>query len=187
MNKIRISFTFFLLYSLLSFGQNKELIWQEEFNGSSLNEDVWNYELGDGCPQLCGWGNKERQRYTKTNHTVKNGYLYIRAKLEDGQYTSTRITTKDKFEFRYGRIEARAKLSVGKGLWPAFWLLGANISEVGWPASGEIDVLEYVGKEPGMVFSTLHTQASHGMSIHTKKQQIDNIEDGFHVYAANWT
>jgi len=187
MNKISLSFAFFLFTSLLVFGQNKELIWQEEFNGTTLNEDVWNYELGDGCPQLCGWGNNERQKYTTTNHTVQNGYLHIRAKLEDGLYTSTRITTKDKFEFRYGRIEARAKLPVGKGLWPAFWMLGANISEVGWPASGEIDILEYVGKEPGKVFSTLHTPASHGMSVNTKKQQIEDIEVGFHVFAANWT
>ena len=106
---------------------------------------------------------------------------------EDSVYTSTRITTKNKFEFQYGRIEARAKLSVGKGVWPAFWMLGSNIDEVGWPKCGEIDILEYIGKEPDMVFTSLHTQASYGNTINTKKTKIENIEEGFHLYITNWT
>lgn len=167
--------------------QSQKLIWEENFDGVILNEAIWNYELGDGCPNLCGWGNNERQIYTKTNHNIKNGFLTITAMHEDSVYTSTRITTKNKFEFQYGRIEARAKLSVGKGVWPAFWMLGSNIDEVGWPKCGEIDILEYIGKEPDMVFTSLHTQASHGNTINTKKTKIENIEEGFHLYITNWT
>ncbi len=165
----------------------RTLVWEEHFEGDSLNESVWNFEFGDGCPNLCGWGNNERQIYTKNNHKVENGLLTITANLKDSVYTSTRITTKDKFEFKYGRIEAKAKLPSGKGLWPAFWMLGANIDEVGWPKCGEIDILEYVGKEPEMVFTSLHTPDSHGNTVNTKKVKIDNIEEGFHVYAADWT
>lgn len=181
----------FIFFTLTASAQNKDtslkLVWEEHFNEDSLSEAIWNYELGDGCPNLCGWGNNERQQYTKKNHELKDGMLVISAKKEGGNYTSTRITTKGKKEFKYGRIETRAKLPVGKGLWPAFWMLGANISEVGWPACGEIDILEYVGKEPHKVFTSLHTTASHGNTINTKKTEISNIEEGFHTYAANWT
>lgn len=170
------------------FGQktDRKLIWQENFNGNKLDELVWNYELGNGCPNLCGWGNNEAQIYTNTNHTLKNGFLIIEAKKEGSVYSSTRITTKDKKQFQYGRIETRAKLPVGTGLWPAFWMLGANISTVGWPKCGEIDILEYVGKEPDMVFTSLHTQDSHGNTINTKKTKITTIEEGFHLYAIEW-
>lgn len=172
---------------IISFKTEPKLIWEENFDGNELNENNWNFELGDGCPHLCGWGNNERQIYTKENHKVENGNLTITAKLKDSVYTSTRITTKKKFEFKYGKIEVRAKLPVGHGLWPAFWMLGGNISEVGWPKCGEIDILEYVGKEPNMVFTSLHTQDSHGNTINTKKTKFENIEEGFHTYSANWT
>ena len=167
--------------------QDRIIIWEENFDGSELDESTWNFELGDGCPDICGWGNNERQIYTKTNHQVKDGYLMIRADLNDSVYTSTRITTKDKYEFRYGYIEARIKLPLGKGLWPAFWMLGSNRDEVGWPRCGEIDIMEYVGKEPGMFFTTLHTSDSHGNSKNTRKDKYEGIEKGFHIYAANWT
>lgn len=182
-------YTLILLLTLgvLSCNTTPELLWEENFDGDQLNEDYWNYELGDGCPNLCGWGNNEQQIYTKSNHVVKDGILTISAKLEDSVYTSTRITTKNKVEFTYGKIEIRAKLPEGKGLWPAFWMLGSNISEVGWPQCGEVDILEYVGKEPETVFMSLHTQSSYANTVNTKKIFIDNIEDGFHVYTANWT
>jgi beta-glucanase (GH16 family) len=165
----------------------RKLVWEENFNEQVLNESVWNFELGDGCPNLCGWGNNERQVYTTKNHEIKNGNLIIHAKKEGNSYTSTKITTKDKKIFQYGRMEARAKLPVGHGIWPAFWMLGQNISQVGWPKSGEIDILEYIGREPHMVFTTLHTQDSHGNSINTKKTSFPNIEEGFHVFALDWT
>ncbi|TMM59532.1 glycoside hydrolase family 16 protein [Maribacter algarum] len=163
------------------------LVWSEEFDGTSLNEKLWNYELGDGCPNLCGWGNNEPQIYTKTNHTLKNGFLHIQIRKEDTAYTSTRITTEKKFEFQYGRVEARAKLPIGKGIWPAIWMLGSNHREVGWPLCGEIDILEYVGREPHIVFNSLHTKDSHGETINTKKTKIDDIEEGFHTYVADWS
>ena len=176
-----------LLSSLFSFAQDKKLIWEENFNGSELNTTIWNYELGDGCPSICGWGNNEKQSYTNSNHTVSNGMLTIEIKKENENYTSTRITTAKKKEFQYGRIEARAKIPVGKGIWPAFWMLGSNIKEIGWPKCGEIDILEYVGREPHMAFTSLHTQDSHGNTINTKKTTISNIEEGFHLYAIDWT
>ena len=177
-----------LLSGCMATAQNKgTLVWEENFNGTALNEDVWNFELGNGCPNICGWGNNERQVYTKDNHVVKDGFLTITAQKENDHYTSTRITTKTKKEFKYGYIEARAKIPTGQGIWPAFWMLGSNISEVGWPKSGEIDILEYVGKEPDMVFTSLHTQASHGETINTKKTRFENIEEGFHTYGIDWT
>ena len=176
-----------LLSSLFSFAQDKKLIWEENFNGSELNTTIWNYELGDGCPSICGWGNNEKQIYTNSNHTVSNGMLAIEIKKENENYTSTRITTAKKKEFQYGRIEARAKIPVGKGIWPAFWMLGSNIKEIGWPKCGEIDILEYVGREPHMAYTSLHTQDSHGNTINTKKTTISNIEEGFHLYAIDWT
>jgi beta-glucanase (GH16 family) len=108
-------------------------------------------------------------------------------KNDDGSYTSTRITTAGKQEFQYGRMEARAKIPTGKGIWPAFWMLGSNINKVGWPKCGEIDILEYVGREPHKVYTSLHTQDSHGNTINNKITQIDNIEEGFHLYAIEWT
>lgn len=178
----------FLCFSAISTAQktNYKLVWEEQFVGSQLDESIWNFELGNGCPNLCGWGNNELQVYTKNNHFVKDGYLTIIAKKVDGQYSSTRITTKSKNEFKYGRIETRAKLPIGKGIWPAFWMLGSNISEVGWPKCGEIDILEYIGKEPDVIFTSLHTQASHGNTINTKKTKIETIEEGFHIYAVDW-
>ncbi|MFH6963505.1 family 16 glycosylhydrolase [Flavobacterium plurextorum] len=164
----------------------RKLVWEESFNKKAINEKFWNFELGDGCPNSCGFGNNERQIYTKTNHEIKDGNLVIEARKEGNKYTSTKITTKGKKEFKYGRIEARAKLPVGQGIWPAFWMLGANIDEVQWPESGEIDILEYIGRDPHMVYTTLQTQDSHGNTINTKRTEFLNIEEGYHVYAIEW-
>jgi beta-glucanase (GH16 family) len=181
-------FLILLVISTLTFAQPKEkkLVWEENFNGKNLNEVVWNVELGDGCPN-CGWGNDERQLYTNENHQVVKGKLIITAKKEEAKYTSTRITTKGKKEFQYGYFEAKAKLPVGTGIWPAFWMLGSNIDTVGWPKCGEIDILEYVGREADMVFTSLHTQDSHGNTINTKKTKFEDIEEGYHLYAMDWS
>jgi beta-glucanase (GH16 family) len=165
----------------------RKLIWQENFKGSKLDTSVWNYEIGDGCPSVCGWGNNERQIYTNQNDKIAKGKLVIQARLEKGVYTSTRITTRGKKEFQYGRIEAKAKLPTGQGIWPAFWMLGSNIKQVNWPLCGEIDILEYVGKEPHTVYTSLHTQDSHGNTINTKKTLFPSIEEGYHLYAIDWT
>lgn len=168
-------------------GQSRKLVWEESFTGTALNEKVWNFEMGNGCPNLCGWGNNERQVYTRENHIVKDSKLVITARREpDGQYTSTRITTAAKKEFQYGRIECRAKLPIGTGIWPAFWMLGQNITEVGWPKCGEIDILEYVGKELHQVYTTLHTPDGYGDHAHSKKTEVFGIEEGFHVFAVDW-
>lgn len=179
----------FLLISSFSVAQStiRKLVWEENFNSQKLNTSNWNFELGNGCPDICGWGNNEKQIYTEKNHTVKNGILIITAQKIDSTYTSTKITTKGKKEFLYGRIEARAKLPVGTGIWPAFWMLGANINQVGWPKCGEIDILEYVGKEPNTIFTSLHTQDSFGNTINTKKTIFPDIEEGFHIYTIDWT
>lgn len=175
-----------LCINSLGYGQEKQLVWAEEFNGSELDEKNWTIALGDGCPTLCGWGNQEKQVYTTTNHRLVNGILYIEARKNGEEYSSTRLTTKGKKKFQYGRIEIRAQLPTGKGLWPAFWLLGDNIDAVGWPLCGEIDVLEYVGRAPGEIFTTLHTQAAHGDNGNSKTTTIPGIEQGFHTYAADW-
>ena len=180
---------FFIIILVTTFSlaqpKGKKLVWEENFNGKILNDKTWNIELGDGCPN-CGWGNNERQLYTNTNHELEKGNLIITAKKEKEKYSSTRITTQGKKEFQYGYFEARAKLPLGHGVWPAFWMLGSNIKTVGWPKCGEIDILEYVGREPNMIFTSLHTQDSHGNTINTKKMKIDTIEDGFHIYAIDW-
>lgn len=165
----------------------RTMIWSDEFNGTELDTSSWNYELGDGCPYLCGWGNAERQLYTTENHSFRNGHLVITARKDGNVYTSTRITTKNKQSFKYGRIETRAKLATGEGLWPAFWMLGQNIDSVRWPLCGEIDIMEYLGREPGEVFTSLHTQAGHGDNASFKKTRFADIEQGFHRYAVEWT
>ena len=181
-------FIMILLLSGTVFGQQtkRKLVWEENFDGKTLNDKVWNIELGDGCPN-CGWGNNELQLYTNNNHRLEKGNLVITAKKDGNNYSSTRITTKGKKEFQYGRLEARAKLPLGEGLWPAFWMLGSNFTDKGWPKCGEIDILEYVGREPHTVYTTLHTQDSHGNSVNSKKTIIPAIEEGYHVYAIEWT
>lgn len=162
------------------------LVWADEFDGDELNLDNWTFELGDGCPNLCGWGNNELQIYTDNNHRLENGILIISAKKENG-FSSTRIITKGKQEFQYGRIEARAKVPKGAGLWPAFWALGNDIDTNSWPDCGEIDIMEYVGKNPGQVFTSVHTRSSFGNTVNTQTTPAPNIEDDFHVFAIEWT
>ncbi len=172
---------------LVSCKQEPKLIYEDNFDGSSLDETAWNYKIGNGCPNLCGWGNNERQFYTKENLKLENGHLVITATHKDSLYESSRITTKGKVEFQYGTVEVRAQLPKGHGLWPAIWMLGNDIETNPWPACGEIDIMEYVGREPHTVFNSLHTAASFGNTVNTKKTRIENIEEGFHVYKMNWS
>ena len=185
-NYIRITILCLSLF-VQSCANKRALVWEENFDGTALDGKAWNYELGDGCPELCGWGNNEKQIYTQTNHTLKDGFLHINIKKEDEKYTSTRITTKGKKEFKYGRIETRAKLPLAKGLWPAFWMLGSNISKVGWPLCGEIDILEYIGRKPNTIFTTLHFDEKFGDNGYSKTTEIEGIEVGFHTYAVEWS
>lgn len=177
----------FISLLLLGCTSTPEVLFEDHFDGSSLNETFWNYELGDGCPNLCGWGNNERQLYTKNNVSVSGGNLVITASKNGTRYESGRLTTKGKVEFQYGIVEVRATLPKGMGLWPAVWMLGADIDTNKWPKCGEIDIMEHVGKEPNAVFSSLHTPESYGNTIHTKKTIIDGIQNDFHIYKAIWS
>lgn len=177
--------TFLLAGSV--FSASAQVIFEEHFEGDSLNMENWNYEEGDGCPNLCGWGNNERQIYNRNYVKVEDGKLVITAVKEGDKYFSGKINSRDKVEFKYGTIEIRARLATGEGLWPALWMLGTNIGEVGWPASGEIDLMEYVGREPNTIYTTLHTTAAHGDSGNSKKTYIEGIEEGYHLYKTVWT
>ena len=164
----------------------KRVIFTEDFEQSFLDLTHWNYELGDGCPDLCGWGNKEYQYYTKENVFVRDEKLVIKATKQGDQYFSGRITTKDKIEFQYGTVEVKAKLPQGLGVWPAIWMLGHDIDENYWPNCGEIDIMEYVGRMPGKIHTTLHTKDSYGVSKNTKITTLEEIETGFHIYKMQW-
>ena len=136
-----------------------ELTLSEEFDTDGQpNPSIWGYEIGTGEN---GWGNQELQYYTdrSDNVTVQNGVLLITAReesFEGSAYTSARLITKDKFEQRYGRFEARIRLPYGQGIWPAFWMLGADIDENPWPGAGEIDIMEYRGQEPTVLIGSRH-------------------------------
>lgn len=167
------------------------LKWSDEFSGDQLNSADWTYEIGNGCNQdLCGWGNNELEEYTdeQSNSNVENGRLTITArKNDDGGYTSARIKTEDKVELQYGRIDVRAKLPKGQGIWPAIWMLGANIDQVGWPASGEIDIMELVGHEPSIVHGTVHyDDGGYDSSTGMKGLSSGTYADQFHVYTLVW-
>jgi beta-glucanase (GH16 family) len=187
MNRIKKGILGTALFLAVPFSVCSQVIFEENFNGTSLDMDSWNYEEGDGCPDLCGWGNNERQIYDRKYVEVKDGNLVIMADKVGDQYFSGKINSKDKVEFQYGEIEVRAKLAEGHGLWPAIWMLGSDISEVGWPASGEIDIMEYVGREPNTIYTSLHTPASHGETINSGKTVIEDIEEGFHTYKTVWS
>ena len=174
-------------------GDFSTLVWQEEFDGTALNSTIWQYEIGDGCPDLCGWGNNEQQYYTNRidNARVQNGTLKITAKRENYEnkdFTSARLITKNRFEFQYGRVEIRAKLPVGQGTWPALWLLGKNIDQVSWPACGEIDIMEHGNGARGLISSTVHLQNADGNHRYSVgRQNIQNEDSEFHVYRMDWS
>jgi Glycosyl hydrolases family 16/Calx-beta domain len=167
------------------------LAWQDEFNGSSLNLADWNYETGDGCPNNCGWGNNELEWYTAgDNLFMQEGKVIIEARPESKggkNYTSTKMTTQNLKTFTYGRIDIRAKVPKGQGVWPALWMLGSNISTVSWPKCGEMDILELLGQEPNKVYQTVHYGPGPG-SIQKSRSKISTsaYSDGFHLYSLIW-
>jgi beta-glucanase (GH16 family) len=169
-----------------------DLVWNDEFEGSSLSND-WTYEIGTGSN---GWGNNELQYYRSENTKVEDGYLIIQAKNESyggRNYTSSRIITQNAQSFKYGRIDIRAALPFGQGLWPAVWMLGSSFSNVGWPACGEIDIMEMVGSNNGntsnnTVHGTAHwdnggQHAQHGGS---NTLSTGKYADEFHVFSIIW-
>lgn len=172
------------------------LAWHDEFDqGTYPDTSNWTFDIGDGCPNLCGWGNAELQYYTDRprNVYVKDGYLLLEAWEEpigERNYSSCRIKTKGKRSFRYGRIDVRARLPVEQGIWPAIWMLGDEITEVGWPRCGEIDIMELVGKEPSRVYGTAHwdpTGNSHRYINNYYDLSAGTFADAFHVFSLVWT
>lgn len=165
--------------------------WNDEFE--TIDTSKWTFEIGTGSS---GWGNNEKEYYTdrSENAYVQDGILHIRANKEDykgSKYTSARMITKGKFSFTYGTVEARIALPTGKGIWPAFWMLGENIDKVSWPACGEIDIIESINDE-SIVYGTHHWQyegqhASYGNNtsdFHGAKKEVDITQ--FHTYKLTW-
>ncbi|WP_431160641.1 glycoside hydrolase family 16 protein [Flagellimonas beolgyonensis] len=168
-----------------------ELTLSEEFDTDGApNSSIWGYEIGTGEN---GWGNQELQYYTDRaeNVQVRNGVLLITAQKEDfegSQYTSARLVTKDKFEQQYGRFEARIRLPYGQGIWPAFWMLGADIDENPWPGAGEIDIMEYRGQNPTVLIGTVHGPGYSGGESISKEYTLpnDRFDTGFHIFGIEW-
>jgi beta-glucanase (GH16 family) len=172
-----------------------QIVMQDEFDTDGApNSTIWGYDLGTGNSLTgAGWGNNELQYYTKRTENVKveNGYLLITAEKESyngASYTSARLTTKGLFDQAYGRFEARIRLPYGQGIWPAFWLLGANIDEVGWPQCGEIDIMEYRGQQPTKLLGTVHGPGYSGGASITKSYSLlnDRFDTGFHIFGIEW-
>lgn len=162
-------------------------VWSDEFNDSVIGDD-WTFEIGTGSN---GWGNNELQYYREENTRLDNGYLIITAKQENyggRQYTSSRIITENKQQFQYGRIDARIKLPYSQGIWPAFWMLGQNFRQVGWPYCGEIDVMEMIGGQLGdrQVFGTLHWYDNGYASYGGNKTWPTPLHQEFHVFSIVW-
>ncbi len=170
-----------------------KLVWSDEFNiDGAPNEDKWSFDYGDGCPN-CGWGNKEKQFYTKNskNVRVKDGQLIIethKEEIESYNYSSGRIVTKEKGDWKYGKFEIRAILPEGRGTWPAIWMLPTDWEYGGWPSSGEIDIMEHVGHDADSVYGTIHTKA-YNHSIGTEVGNSIYVENTseFHTYSIEWT
>lgn len=164
------------------------LVWSDEFNTAGAPDNTkWGYDLGAG-----GWGNNELQNYTNRldNSIVSGGTLKIIAKAESfsgSAYTSARLLTKDKYALKYGKIEARIKLPAGVGTWPAFWMLGSNISTVSWPACGEIDIMEHVGRDLNKIYATLHYPGNSGGSGVGNSILINTATSDFHIYTVEWS
>ena len=163
------------------------LIWQDEFDGPTISND-WIHETGRGNN---GWGNNELQYYREQNTSIVNGHLVIEAKQEEfggANYTSSRLVTQGQQNFKYGRVDIRAVLPKGQGMWPALWMLGDNFSSVGWPACGEIDIMEVVGHEPDKVHGTVHwdNNGQHANFGGSTSLSSGTFADEFHVFSITW-
>jgi beta-glucanase (GH16 family) len=159
------------------------LAWSDEFDGTAINKNIWTYDLGGG-----GWGNKELEYYTShtNNAFVQDGLLHIVARKESVgryNYTSARMKSQGLYSFTYGRLEWRAQFPSGVGFWPALWLLGTNISSIGWPRCGEIDVFENTGTNTFMVQSSIHSGSDGTETYHFFDSGVTN----FHTYTLDWT
>jgi beta-glucanase (GH16 family) len=193
---LRISFAIFALLAAALFvmgcrGLVKHrrwvLVWSDEFEGqrgSPPDPHKWLFDLG-----ASGWGNHELEEYTSQPENISldgKGHLMISAIASGGKFTSARLKTKGRFKTRYGKVEARIQLPEGNGIWPAFWLLGNNVDLVSWPNCGEIDIMENIGKEPGIVHATVHGPGYSGGNGISARTRVRPTEDGFHVFSVEW-
>jgi len=169
-----------------------KLVWQDEFTENVLDATNWTHEIGNGNN---GWGNNELQYYRAENTSLADGYLTIEAREEDfgdQNYTSSRLVTKNKQTIKYGRIDIRAKLPKGQGIWPALWMLGSNIDQVGWPKCGETDIMELIGGAAAGRDNTSHGTIHWDDNGHTSSGDSYNLSSGifndkFHVFTIVWT
>ncbi len=190
--------SFCLLICLFSSCQqeNEEsnLVWSDEFdNSAQLDSEKWNVVIGNGCPSNCGFGNNEKQFYNDStgNVRIEDGKLIIQAHKanDERNYTSAKLTTKDKGDWYKGYLEIRAKLPQGKGTWPAIWMLPTLSRNMKWPQDGEIDIMEHVGYNQGMVYGTIHTEAYNHVKGTQKSDSIflEDAAEKFYTYAIHWT
>lgn len=188
----KLTLVVFWLASNSVYSQEYQLVWADEFDGTAVDTSKWSFQIGNGCPNLCGWGNNELQYYRAENASVADGHLTITAKKENYEpfkYTSARMRTLNKGDWKYGKFEIRAKLPEGQGMWPAIWMLPTDQVYGTWAASGEIDIVELVGHEPDIVHSTLHHGAKWPKNIHTGapfKLEEGKFSDGFRIFTAEW-
>ena len=194
----QLFFAIWLLPLLLTFaadtwspGSGWTLVWGDEFDGTSVNPANWTYDIGAG-----GWGNNELQTYTSSsaNSYVQNGELVIVAIKNKNKYTSARLKTQGLQSWKYGKVAARIKLPYGQGIWPAFWMLGTNITTIGWPKCGEIDIVEMIGggeNRDDTIYGTLHWDAnnSHASYGSGPKELPDPqfFYQDYHVFEVEWT
>ncbi len=172
------------------------MVFSDEFNDDNLSLQKWSFNIGDGCPNLCGWGNEELQSYSnsKENLFFEEGNLIIAARNEGGSnYSSSRINTDNKFEFQYGRVDIRASMPSPKATWVALWLLNHNytITNPGawWPNGGEIDIMEYLGEKPTEVFGTAHYGVDFNSRRFNSKEYVapnENYDKEYYVFSIVW-
>ncbi len=163
--------------------KNYKLVWMDNFNGNTIDTTYWTHEVAKP-----GWVNNEKQRYTNAeNAKVENGNLVLTARYENNEFTSARLITRYKKIFTYGIIDIKAKLPAGNGTWPALWMLGNNVKQVGWPMCGEIDIMEHVGRNPGVIHSSIHNKSGYGATPYTGKITIKKPNDKYHIYSIEWT
>ena len=176
-------------YSTPEVYEGMTMIWSDEFDGPEINNNNWTFEIGTGNG---GWGNNELQYYQEANTSIIDGNLVIEARREtigSSSYTSSRLITKDKQSFQYGRVDIRAVMPKGQGLWPALWMLGSNFSQVGWPDCGEIDIMEMKGGEysDNLVYGTAHwEQGGHVFYGQTITNDSGKLSEDYHVYSLIW-
>jgi beta-glucanase (GH16 family) len=179
-------------------------VWSDEFAGAAgapIDTTKWRYDTGDGCASgNCGWGNQEKEYYSAAPENIAlngQGQMMIVARVAPTgltcyygpcRYTSAKVTTRGKLSVAPGRVEARIKLSAGQGLWPAFWMLGTNIAAVGWPGSGELDIMENRGSAPSTTSSAVHGPGYSGNTpfVHAHTLDRGTVADTFHTFAVEW-